>query len=301
MRLNRYIMKKYLVVITKLACFICLFTFLWSCERTAELPSKPKVIRKKIIAKTNKPAAGPQDRAEISSRSAPAKQPQPGPPTSRTQQPDSVSPPQQDAGPIVVAKKDEPPAPQKPREAVENPKKPAPTPKSEISVTAAPISGQTLPQSSEVKKAETQKQETQIASVPDAEKTKSGQTQPPIYNPKGKIDPFEPLFKEQKAIAQAPKEKRQKRIPRTPLERIDLSQLKLVAIVLAASGNRAMVEEASGKGYILSTGTYIGTNAGKVVKIDKDQVIVAEEIEDVMGNVKIRNTELKLPRPPGEL
>ena len=62
-----------------------------------------------------------------------------------------------------------------------------------------------------------------------------------------------------------------------------------------------MVEESSGKGYVISKGTYIGTNAGRVVKIKKDKIIVAEEIEDVMGNVSIRNKELRLPKPPGEL
>ena len=96
------------------------------------------------------------------------------------------------------------------------------------------------------------------------------------------------------------KKRRKKRVPRTPLERIDLAQLKLVGIILAASGNRAMVEEASGKGYVIKKGTYIGTNAGKVVKIHKEIVTVEEEFEDVFGKVKTRKRELKLPKPPGE-
>ena len=74
-----------------------------------------------------------------------------------------------------------------------------------------------------------------------------------------------------------------------------------MGIILAKSGNRALVEEASGKGYVIKTGTYLGTNSGKVVKIEKDKVIVAEEYEDVLGNVTTRNTEIKLPKPPGEL
>jgi type IV pilus assembly protein PilP len=52
---------------------------------------------------------------------------------------------------------------------------------------------------------------------------------------------------------------------------------------------------------VIKNGTYVGTNAGKVVKIEKDKVIVAEEYEDVLGNVTLRNKELKLPKPPGEL
>ena len=62
-----------------------------------------------------------------------------------------------------------------------------------------------------------------------------------------------------------------------------------------------MVEESNGKGYVIKAGTYVGTNAGKVVKIERDRVIVAEEYEDVLGNVTLRKKELKLPKPPGEL
>jgi type IV pilus assembly protein PilP len=119
------------------------------------------------------------------------------------------------------------------------------------------------------------------------------------YNPLGKIDPFEPLFKDEPELAPS-ESKRKKRIPRTPLENIDLGQLKLVGVILASSGNRALVQEASGKGYIIKEGTYIGVNSGKVTEIKNDRVIVEEEIEDVVGKPTIRNKELVLPKPPGE-
>lgn len=119
------------------------------------------------------------------------------------------------------------------------------------------------------------------------------------YNPLGKIDPFEPLFKDEPELAPV-ESKRKKRIPRTPLENIDLGQLKLVGVILASSGNRALVQEASGKGYIIKEGTYIGVNSGKVTEIKNDRVIVEEEIEDVVGQPTIRNKELVLPKPPGE-
>jgi type IV pilus assembly protein PilP len=119
------------------------------------------------------------------------------------------------------------------------------------------------------------------------------------YNPLGKIDPFEPLFKDEPELEPS-ESKREKRIPRTPLEKIDLGQLKLVGVILASSGNRALVQEASGKGYIIKEGTYIGVNSGKVTEIKNDRVIVEEEIEDVVGKPTIRNKELVLPKPPGE-
>jgi type IV pilus assembly protein PilP len=68
---------------------------------------------------------------------------------------------------------------------------------------------------------------------------------------------------------------------------------------VASSGNRALVEETTGKGYVIKTGTYIGKNAGKVVKIKKNKVIVEEEFEDVFGKIKTRQRELKLPKPVG--
>jgi type IV pilus assembly protein PilP len=59
------------------------------------------------------------------------------------------------------------------------------------------------------------------------------------------------------------------------------------------------VEETSGKGYVIKKGTYIGTNSGKVVKINKETVIVEEEFEDVFGKSATRQREIKLPKPPG--
>ncbi len=126
---------------------------------------------------------------------------------------------------------------------------------------------------------------------------------------KEKIDPFAPLFrteteqkKQSKKVVGSKKSKGPKTPPRrlTPLEKLDLSQLKLVGIVRAESGNKALVEEASGKGYIITIGTYIGIHSGKVTEILKDRVIVEEKEEDLMGNVTIRKRELKFQRPSGE-
>jgi type IV pilus assembly protein PilP len=121
----------------------------------------------------------------------------------------------------------------------------------------------------------------------------------PRYNPKGKIDPFEPLFREKAdVIPQA--EKYVRRRPLTPLEKIDLGQLKLVGIIRAKSGNLAMVEDATGKGYVIAKGTYIGVHGGHVVKITKDGAIVQEELENIFGKRTVSQKELKLQRPAGE-
>jgi type IV pilus assembly protein PilP len=124
------------------------------------------------------------------------------------------------------------------------------------------------------------------------------------YNPKGRFDPFEPLFKsetDQKTASAKSGRKKRGRIPQTPLERVALSQLKLSAIMRTTKGNSAIVEDATGKGYVIRKGTYIGLNSGQVVKIEKDRVMIEEETEDISGEFRIQNTELKLQKPAGEL
>lgn len=124
-----------------------------------------------------------------------------------------------------------------------------------------------------------------------------------IYDPKNRLNPFLPLFRpdqEKTDLVTTGKTKRKKRIPQTPLERISLEQLQLRAIIRASSGNRALVEDNSGKGYIIKNGTYIGLNSGIVTQISAESVIVEEEIENLMGELVLQNTEIKLQKQTGE-
>ena len=122
-----------------------------------------------------------------------------------------------------------------------------------------------------------------------------------LYNPKGRIDPFESIFALEIKRVEAGQQIRERKRPLTPLEKVDLSQLKLVGIIVSPSGNKALVEDPSGKGFIIKKGTYVGTNFGKVVKIQKDKVIVKEEIEDLAtGLMKPQTTELILLKKLGD-
>ena len=123
------------------------------------------------------------------------------------------------------------------------------------------------------------------------------------YNPAGRIDPFEPLFqfkserrgdKGHQTIRDARRDKL------TPLEKLDISQLKLTAIIIGAQ-SIAMVQESTGKGYVIKKGTYIGINSGRVVEINKNEVVVEEEVEDLLGKLVVRKRELKLQKPLGEM
>ena len=124
-----------------------------------------------------------------------------------------------------------------------------------------------------------------------------------IYEPEERLNPFIPLFRAEREEVPAEKAdqgKRKKRVPQTPLEKISLNQLQLVAIIRASSGNRALVEDNIGKGFIIKNGTYIGLNSGIVTQINADSVIIEEEIENLMGELILQNTEIKLQKPAGD-
>lgn len=124
---------------------------------------------------------------------------------------------------------------------------------------------------------------------------------PVIYHPAGKVDPFEPLFKDEPPKAPL-KKKKKAFVARTPLQTMDISQFKLVAIIRGdKSGSRALVEESSGKGYVVVVGTEIGNKGGKIIAIDKTRLVVEEEDEDIYGKNVINKRELEMQKPPGEL
>ena len=121
------------------------------------------------------------------------------------------------------------------------------------------------------------------------------------YNPVGKKDPFQPLFKEEpKPQEQKTAKPKAPERPRTPLERIDLGQLRLTAIVFSQTRPRAMVEEATGKGYVLEIGTPIGLERGQVTNISRDRIVIEHIKTDDFGNTTSQRRELKLQKPAGD-
>jgi type IV pilus assembly protein PilP len=110
------------------------------------------------------------------------------------------------------------------------------------------------------------------------------------YNPVGKADPFKPFI-------QLTPEKLPKSAFLTPLQKYDISQLRLVAIITLPEGNVALVEDQQGRGYFLKRGTAIGRHEGKVKAILKDRVLIEEAYSDVLGQAKVNEISLFLHRP----
>lgn len=116
----------------------------------------------------------------------------------------------------------------------------------------------------------------------------------------GLINPFLPLFSDAPVPPKPEVKTDRPKPPPTPLTQVDLSQFKLVATLRASSGNKALVEDSTGKGYVIDKGTLIGINFGRVVEITNDSVIVDEEIRTLTGDFDIKRREIKLQKAPGE-
>ena len=320
-------MKTPRAIIVTIATVLCVVVVNWGCDSGSKAPSKPKVVRKKILsdakataapAKTGLDRPGrstqapPRPKSDIAkvgpsapTRPSPAATTTPAASDLRPKSDVAVALPQA-SPPTVVAQKPRADASDAAGSAAVPQPKPAPP------AETAPVASKPTAVPPTVSAPPDQPLAVPDPKAPDAsapaaliqaaadKKAPAGETSPEPYNPQGKIDPFEPLYKDEPEIPAAKQTERVKRVPRTPLERIDLGQLKLVGIIMAPSGNRALVQEASGKGYIIKEGTYIGLNSGRVVQIGKDRVVVEEEYEDIVGKISTRKKEITLPEPPGE-
>jgi len=112
-----------------------------------------------------------------------------------------------------------------------------------------------------------------------------------LYDPIGKRDPFKSFI----VVSPEPTALRENEML-TPLQRLDINQLRLVGTVTGKGSERALVEDAAGKGYILSMGSYVGKNGGKVVKITDGKVIIEEFYIDYFGKKQSKMISMKLPK-----
>jgi type IV pilus assembly protein PilP len=101
------------------------------------------------------------------------------------------------------------------------------------------------------------------------------------YNPIGKRDPF------RSPIERSAEE----RISNDPLQKYDLDQYRLVAVIWgsAEDDSMGMVEDPTGAGHVVTRGTIIGKNWGTVSQIKTDEIIVTEEIQDRLDDRIITN------------
>ncbi|SPP64279.1 putative Type IV pilus assembly protein PilP [Nitrospira lenta] len=100
------------------------------------------------------------------------------------------------------------------------------------------------------------------------------------YDPSGRRDPFAPV------VQQLQPGKMDVNLP--PLQRVNLTELNLIAIVWGAYGYTAMVQTPEGYGYAVRRGTRLGQNNGVVSAITERGIIVQERFTDVYGKKQER-------------
>jgi type IV pilus assembly protein PilP len=147
-----------------------------------------------------------------------------------------------------------------------------------------------------------------VAGTTSAPATSSKSTSEPLvateagwkYDPTGKPDPFKPFI-----LASNTQEDTMPKVVRqlTPLQKMPLSEIQtgLRAIIWGQLGNKALVEDATGKGYVVKEGTYVGQHNGIVKRIYEDRIVVEEYRRDPIEDRLVPSeVVLKLKKGEGE-
>jgi type IV pilus assembly protein PilP len=105
------------------------------------------------------------------------------------------------------------------------------------------------------------------------------------YDPKSRRDPFQ-------ALTKAIKRERQLDVP--PLQRYQLSDVKILGIVWGGYGYHALIQTPDGKGYTVKEGMLMGTNNGVIKAITDKAIVVSEPAFDFSGTKIQKDVELLL-------
>jgi len=108
------------------------------------------------------------------------------------------------------------------------------------------------------------------------------------YEPKGRRDPFASLIEVKPSGVQKPVK------GASPIESFDVDEIKLIAIVWDRQKSYAMVTLPDKKSFTIRKGMTLGLYGGKVSEITRDSIIITERIKDYRGQLKTKDTILKL-------
>ena len=117
------------------------------------------------------------------------------------------------------------------------------------------------------------------------------------YNFEGKIDPFSNLFMEKPEKPTNNGEYIKECPDGVLLESFNLSQLKLIGIILTGSGNRGLLQVPSGKGYVVTKGQCVGSYGGKIIEILKDRIVVEEKSMNEANKITVKQREIIIYKP----
>ncbi len=107
------------------------------------------------------------------------------------------------------------------------------------------------------------------------------------YNAQGRRDPF-------MSLAVVAKEKPHFKKRANAIENYDVDEIKLTAIVWDNHEYYALVTLPDNKSYTIRKGMTLGLYGGKVQDITKDSVLIREQVKDYRGQLRTKDTLLKL-------
>lgn len=107
------------------------------------------------------------------------------------------------------------------------------------------------------------------------------------YDSKGRRDPFVSLIV-------VTKQKPLKKKGASPIESYDIDEISLLAIAWDKNKYYALIRLPDKKSYTITEGMTLGLMGGKVEKITKDTVLIREYVKDYRGDIKPRDSILKL-------
>ena len=106
------------------------------------------------------------------------------------------------------------------------------------------------------------------------------------YDPKSRRDPFQSLTRLVKI------DKTRMEMP--PLQRAQISDLKLLGIIWGGYGYYGLIRTPDGKGYTVKEGMLMGTNNGIISSITDKAVTVSEPSIDIAGNKSTKDVVILL-------
>ncbi|MBX7138971.1 MAG: pilus assembly protein PilP [Oligoflexia bacterium] len=108
------------------------------------------------------------------------------------------------------------------------------------------------------------------------------------YDPSQKKDPFRPFDVAPDVQISGDK---------PPLQRYNVEQFKMTAVLESEGQPSAMIEDPSGHGYSVKKGTKVGQRDGEVIDIMADRVVVLETEVDFTGEKRTRTIDILMKGP----
>lgn len=118
--------------------------------------------------------------------------------------------------------------------------------------------------------------------------------EPYSYTSAGKPDPFVPLIADILAKSKTDASTSRDKEYLTPLQKYELKDLKLVAVVVSDNEPTAMLEDPTGYGYFVRKGMLVGPNDGVVERVIPNGLIIKEKFYNSLGEVEPKISTLTI-------